>query len=328
MVHAITVPGVNEAFEEGYWHLKTCGITSRSRNGEVVRSPGMVITTYTDPRQRVLFSEDRDCNHVFHLMEAIWMFSGGQDVQWLLQFNNGFGRYAEADGTMHGAYGYRWRNHFLMDQIYGVLKTLSKDPYSRQAVIAMWDPTSDLEGDWKDRPCNTHVYFDYCENKLNMTVCCRSNDMLWGAYGSNIVHFSMLHELIASGLDLHLGEYRQMSNNFHIYKGVGVNDRFLDYPPTSANYNRYENYGVQSIPLLSDDGEENITDFLQDCERLVLMHSTVQPYRTAFFRNVAVPIYSMWQSRKAGRPYSLSSVADCDWKIAVRNFLQIRGENV
>ena len=33
--------------------------------------------------------------------------------------------------------------------------------------------------------------------KLCMTVCNRSNDMLWGAYGANVVHMSMLQEFVA-----------------------------------------------------------------------------------------------------------------------------------
>ena len=51
-----------------------------------------------------------------------------------------------------------------------------------------------------------------------MTVCNRSNDMLWGAYGANAVHMSMLQEYLASRLEIAVGEYTQISDSFHVYQ--------------------------------------------------------------------------------------------------------------
>ncbi len=65
-------------------------------------------------------------------------------------------------------------------------------PNDRRTVVGMWDPWEDLweENDGKDYPCNTQIYFWERKGQLNMTVCNRSNDMIWGAYGANAVHMS------------------------------------------------------------------------------------------------------------------------------------------
>ena len=69
---------------------------------------------------------------------------------------------------------------------------------------------------------NTNIYFKIRENKLKMTVCCRSNDMLWGAYGVNVVHMSVLQEYMATMIGVEMGEYRQISDSFHIYTEFSV----------------------------------------------------------------------------------------------------------
>ena len=53
-----------------------------------------------------------------------------------------------------------------------------------------------------------------------MTVCCRSNDIIWGTYGTNAVHFSMLQEYLAARLNAQLGVYRHISDSFHAYSSV------------------------------------------------------------------------------------------------------------
>ena len=46
-------------------------------------------------------------------------------------------------------------------------------------------------------PCNTAIYFKVREGKLNMTVSNRSNDVIWGTFGANVVHMSILQEYVA-----------------------------------------------------------------------------------------------------------------------------------
>ena len=313
-MRTITARNVNHALIEGLWYLKAAGFEQESRNGPVLRAPGPVVTAYQRPWERLCFEAKRDANHTFHLMETIWMLAGENDVSWLLPFNSNFAQYAEDDKLQHGAYGFRWANHFGVNQIQEVLLEL-ENPNTRRAVISMWDPRADLGADKRDLPCNTHIYFDLLQGKLNMSVCCRSNDMVWGAYGANAVHFSMLQELIATELGARIGKYYQFSNNYHLYTKMGPGAALMDLTPTEPNC-EYANGMAQTIPLLAKN--ESIWDFIQDCEAFVNQPSP--KLNTFFMRRVARPLHAAYLARREGREWRLllDEVPDCDWLLAFR----------
>jgi thymidylate synthase len=319
----IKVRNVNEAYCEGFWHLKTCGEKQTSRNGEVIVAPGPVLTEYLYPMERVLFNAERDANPVFHLMEAIWMLSGSNEVGFLLPFNSKFGQYAEEDGRVWGAYGHRWIRHFGIDQIKGTINLLLAHPDTRRAVIGMWSPEYDLGANVADVPCNTTVFFDLIGNRLNMTVCCRSNDMVWGAYGANAVHFSMLQELISSAVGVEMGVYRQFSNNFHAYTALPLVEKSLIVPPTyHSNSDEYTTQ-VTWMPMLI--GGVTWQDFMMDCRELV-RYGGRGVFETQFFRELAVPLHQLYLERK-GAGMSVKVPADLlgtDWGLAFQQWLDRR----
>jgi hypothetical protein len=308
VTRVIKVRNVEEALHEGFWWLKTAGYEAPSRNGPVVVAPGPVMTEYARPYERVLFNHDRDANGVFHLLESIWMLAGQSNVEWLLPYNARMKEYAEVDGVIHGAYGHRWRNFFGIDQIPEIIWELRKNPTSRQCVMQMWSAKDDLAVTKRDRPCNTHIYFSIENGSLAMTVCCRSNDALWGAYGANAVHFSILQELMASGVGVPVGVYRQFSNNFHAYTDIPTVRSWLECPPPEVHAYPHDVY-----PLLQP--TEGVDDFLCDC--LSLIKDRPLDCTTEFFTSVVVPLKSCYDARRAGVPgwrADLQYVASCDWK--------------
>lgn len=254
LLKAMVVRNVCDALPMGIAQIQQYGRRERSRGGDVLVLPGPMITETSRPTERVLFSAVRDANPFFHLAESMWMLAGQQDARPLDVFVGDFSkRFAEDGGVMHGAYGHRWRHHFLFDQLNYVCEALYADPTTRQVVLTMWDPSTttlpvdrgngdvgedlyggaDLTGVWKDRPCNTHAYFRVrfepsqtvdgdsngggWDKFLDMTVCCRSNDIIWGAHGANAVHFSILQEYVAARTGCQVGVMVQLSNNYHAY---------------------------------------------------------------------------------------------------------------
>lgn len=317
MTNVIKVRNVEEALGEGFQHLKICGLSEPSRNGPVRVAPGPVITEYKYPTERVLFNPERDANPVFHLLESIWMFAGQDNAKFLLPYNARMSEYAEDNGDIWGAYGYRWRAFFGFDQIKGVTQMLKEKPHTRRAVLEMWSAAGDLGSDKRDIPCNTHVYFSVQGNALNMTVCCRSNDILWGAYGANAVHFSMLQELIASSVGVGIGTYYQFSNNFHAYTELPVVKKWLDSPPF---YESAVPYPYKIIPMLLP--SESYEDFIADC--VAITHGLEgQGLRTSFMHRVVAPLKHVYDMRKSGSrtwKVAMEGVAECDWKDAFRNW--------
>jgi hypothetical protein len=61
-----------------------------------------------------------------------------------------------------------------------------------------------------------------------MTVTNRSNDIVYGAMGSNLFHFSMLLEYMAYQCDMAVGKYYQVSNNLHLYTENPTSKRCLE----------------------------------------------------------------------------------------------------
>ena len=218
-MRTIHARNVNDAWTQAVQMMLEEGRCEDSRAGPVLVMPCPVMTVYAKPCERVLFDRVRDANPFFHLFEAMWMLAGRNDAEFLNLFVKDFGaRFAQSNGTIHGAYGFRWREHFGFDQLDFIVKQLKENPGNRQAVLQMWDTGYAMDlvvKDWKDRPCNTHVYFRIRDLHLDMTICCRSNDILWGAYGANAVHFSFLQEYMAGRIGCAVGLMYQFSNNWH-----------------------------------------------------------------------------------------------------------------
>lgn len=301
------------AYPEVLIALKLHGEEQESRNGKVLTFPDPFFLEILNPEERVIFDAIRDANPFFHLMEFVWMMSGSKDVTWIEQFNKRYRQYAEPDGSVHGAYGHRWIEHFDVNQIRAVVAQLKSDRTTRRAVLGMWDPRVDLDPH-ADLPCNTHIYFRVEEDVLNMTVCNRSNDIIWGMLGANIVHMTLLQELIARGAGLGVGSYQVFSNNAHVYKNL---DKYENIINTRSSYDPYTNLEVAALPILQPG--ETIEQFLDDCKRFVFIES-LSHYRTNWINNVALPMFRAYVTRKQGHPkeneFFMHRIEATDWRKA------------
>jgi thymidylate synthase len=324
---------VNGLYRLGRQLLLDDGVGEKSRAGNVWVVPHPVMSVYRRPQERVLFDAARDANPFFHLMESIWMLAGRDDPQWLDQFVADFSkRFAEEDGTMHGAYGYRWRYKFGLDQLNVVVDRLRKDPNDRRVVISMWDTDTDLlEPDYvddetgdifpepRDLPCNTHLYPRIVNSRLDITICCRSNDIIWGAYGANAVHFSVLQEYLAAAIGVKVGTMYQLSNNFHGY--VDVLDKTR---PTTEFHDPYALDEVTSLPMVTDP-----LHFVGDCEQFCFTEPEKNlsvRYANEWFATVAAPMrLAALRHRQRDHLAALemaSRVAAPDWQRAAVAWLE------
>lgn len=312
---------VNHALIAGIETLKKYGTREGSRNGSVMVAPWPVLTVIHRPAERVLFNPVRDANPFFHLFESIWMLAGRRDVKFPATFVKRMEEYSDDGINLHGAYGFRWRHHFVVDQVLATIELLQNDPTSRRAVIAMWDPVVDCAQEGKDFPCNTHMYFSVRGNALDMTVCNRSNDIIWGLYGANTVHLTVLHEFISSALHLELGVYRHLSNNFHLYP------KNCDYRSILAggivdNYNKNSPWHTPVSGLLNEPAL-GYSKFLDACLHFVLdPESPDTDYEDSrFFRGIVIPAYQYWKTRddKWG-----DKIAAADWRLAMKQWVARR----
>lgn len=355
---------VNDGYVDGLRLLNYQGERQPSRAGEVLVSPYPLTVIYNRPQERVLFDAARDANPFFHLFESLWMLAGRNDGHWLDFFVKDFSaRFGEYDGIIHGAYGHRWRKAFGFDQLNEVVHKLRHNPQDRQAVIQMWDcspdrvsiregdiPThgqDDLLGDFRDRPCNTHVYLrvytrrhltdelkgitEPLDQELDITVCCRSNDAVWGTFGANAVHFSVLQEYLAARLNVGVGRYYQVANNFHVYTDV------LEKVGTPlVKFDDYDLDRVKPTLIVTEPNsfDHELADFLRDLDNAVdpsaadlSMEGT--KWENEFFPTVAWPMYrayKLWREKEyiEARRMLATMPEESDWGLAAKQWLDRR----
>lgn len=316
----LTTRNVNTGLIDMLWKMRHSGQPYTSRGGDVLRIMEPVLVTYVRPKERVLFNAERDANPYFHLMESLWMLAGRNDVKWIAAFNKRMREFSDDEHHFHGAYGHRWRNHFKIDQLLDLIHLLEHEPNTRRAVLAMWDPRADLDAESNDLPCNTHIYFDIVDGELNMTVCNRSNDIIWGMFGANAVHMSFLQEVMASMLNLRVGLYRQFSNNAHLYLDIGQGKDLLMSRPTEA-YDPYGYDGVSPYPIVADPKTwfDDLENFMEEGDYTEI--------KNPFFHEIAIPMWDSWFARKEGRDNGMKDLLqmpDCDWKRACMEWINRR----
>ncbi|MFC1787712.1 thymidylate synthase [Patescibacteria group bacterium] len=151
--------------------------------------------------------------------EVVWMISGSQRVDWLQQFTKVWDAFAEDDGTVECAYGYRWREHFGRDQLLDLVEHLRTEPSSRQAVVMMWDPSSDglTAPKKKNVPCPFTWVANIIAGKLNLHLIIRSNDMMLGN-PHDTAGFALLQAMLAQELKVEVGKLTVSISHAHIYE--------------------------------------------------------------------------------------------------------------
>ena len=321
-----------------------------SRNGPTVEFSGPATIVYVDPLKRVLFDETRDCNAFFALFESFHMLGGRQDLASIVYFNTKFGQYSDDGKIIRGsAYGQRWRHWFGHDQLETARKLFEKDGVdTRRSVIMQWDAASDPVVESKDIPCNTQCCLLTREGQLELTVFNRSNDVIFGTFGSNIVHFSMLLEYMGYLTDLPIGKYFQVSNCLHAYTEFDI---YKKIAPTilednSTPEDRYASRKVRTSPMLGYG--ETVEQLDADIKLLLDSHAEgltwdepsgvpmldPQVYQTSFFTEVVLPMMRAWRHYKSkkdarGAARLLQAVIDkseipYDWHVAGLEWMERR----
>jgi len=304
-------------------------MSSPSRNGFVLRFVEPVMITYLQPKNRVLFNQARGCNPFFHVYEALWMLAGRNDVEPLAYYNSKMRDYSDDGSTFNGAYGHRWRHAYAnlgsIDQLKIIIDHLKTNTGSRRAVLHMSNVRDDLlkMDATLDQCCNTQVYFDIVDDKLNMTVCNRSNDMVWGMLGANVVHFSFLQEYMATCIGVDVGVYNQFTNNLHVYT-----ERFTPKTWLADNANDYHQFGPcwRPFPLV-----ERPEVFDEECKEFVERHkqdALFKQYKEPFLHYVAQPMCIAFHYHKR-RKYDeamqeAKRIRADDWRVVCMNWLQKR----
>lgn len=217
--------------------------------GKKIKELRPAVFEFENPCNRVTFLRGRKINPFFQLAEALWIVSGHSDVEFLDAFNKNMKTFSDDGKYFNASYGERIR-YFTKNDLHGIILNpvdqlqdayfkLKDDADTRQAVIVISNPLFDnfryTKGEQgKDIACNLIITFKIRDNKLNMTVFNRSNDIIYGLFGANLCQFSTIQELMASWLGVEVGTYTHITDSLHTYLdsyGSGENKSILDSHP-------------------------------------------------------------------------------------------------
>lgn len=212
-----------ESLDSAYPHLLKAILEEGqevSPRGMLTKELSPVTITITNPRKRVITHPVRKLNYGFMVGEALWYLSGTDDVNQVSHYNKQWNNYSDDGKTLNGAYGKRLfcyeENGEIINQVEAVIEKFKKDKDSRHGTCLIFKP-SDLIKETKDVPCNNMLRFSIRNNKLNLMNIVRSNDIVFGL-PYDIHFFTLLQELVASRLDVEIGNYVHVVDSLHLYE--------------------------------------------------------------------------------------------------------------
>jgi thymidylate synthase len=170
----------------------------------------------TDPMDNRIINKERNWKEDYAEAEWQWYLSGDPSVDKLGEIYGKvpaiWERMADEDGEVNSNYGWQWNR---MNQIDQVVSQLEVNPNTRQAAISIYDGKEHLDY-FYDTPCTYAIQFTIVNNRLDMCITMRSND-LWYGFCNDQYCFSMLQGMVSKRLNIEPGIYYHFAHNMHLY---------------------------------------------------------------------------------------------------------------
>jgi len=201
----------NEAYE--YFHDLIISEGVEFDNTKALFNVGF---TLENPIDNIITNKERKFNIEYAKAEWKWYMSGDRSINKLGEIYGKippiWKRMANDNGDVNSNYGYQWERNHQLDYVVSILK---ENPSTRRAAISIYDG-KEISDYSKDTPCTYAVQFTILNNKLNMSVYMRSND-LWYGFCIDQYCFSMLQQHVAERLSIEVGSYYHHAHNLHLY---------------------------------------------------------------------------------------------------------------
>ena len=201
----------NEAYE--YFHDQ---IISEGVDFDNTKALFNVGFTLENPIDNIITNKERKFNIEYAKAEWKWYLSGDRSINKLGEIYGKippiWKRMADSKGDVNSNYGYQWERNNQLDKVVDILR---ENPTTRRATISIYDG-KEINDYNRDTPCTYAVQFTILDNKLNMSVYMRSND-LWYGFCIDQYCFSMLQQHVAERLSMQVGSYYHHAHNLHLY---------------------------------------------------------------------------------------------------------------
>jgi thymidylate synthase len=201
----------NEAYEYVHDQILQNGVTFGDT--KALFNVGFYIT---DPKDRKIINKERAWKEDYAEAEWQWYLSEDRSVSKLGEIYGKvpeiWKRMADQNGHVNSNYGWQWKRN---DQIDMVCEMLKQNPDTRQACVSIYDG-KEISDYAFDTPCTYAIQFTIVNDRLDMCVTMRSND-LWYGFCNDQYQFSKLQDLMAFRLGIEIGVYYHFAHNMHLY---------------------------------------------------------------------------------------------------------------
>lgn len=165
-----------------------------------------------DMQRPIVSNPWRRLGYLFMAREAWWILSGRNDVKSIKNYAN-ISKFSDDGVYFFGAYGPR-----IVDQIPYIIRALSTDQYTRQAVLTIWRESPMPS---KDIPCSITCQFIIRQDRIHVFLNMRSSDV-WLGVPYDWFNFSMLGAYVLLLLkekypQLQLGNLHYYAASSHMY---------------------------------------------------------------------------------------------------------------
>ena len=206
----------NDAWIKTIKYLKKYGKESAPRSKRIKEILGYNICI-ENPKNKIIYCPTRKMSLPYAVGEFIYYITGDNSLEFIQYYSNQFKNFTDDDKTINSAYGHRifgYTNLIDFNQWEHVKKQLKEDIDTRQAIIHLHLPNNKKTN---DELCTLTLQFIIRNNKLNLFVNMRSNDIIWG-FTYNVFNFTLFQELMANELNIEVGYYYHNAASMHIYE--------------------------------------------------------------------------------------------------------------
>lgn len=206
-----------------------------------------VLIKVSNPSDRhINIKERKGYNKYLPFAESLWILNGVNELSLPGTYTPNLYSYSDDGKHMRASYSPRIRSFSgittdyaidtpkernilnggsfgCVDQIKYVVESFKRDINSRQCVVEIADPPKDCFNQdgtlkvTKDQPCTRLLNFQVRDEKLDITVYMRSNDLVFGYACVNFTNFAIFQEIISKIIGVPVGNYYTMANNMHYY---------------------------------------------------------------------------------------------------------------
>lgn len=252
------------------------GVKRETRGSVCYELPEPAMFKITNPLAREVTIPERKWYKTLPYAESLWIASGRNDMVYITHYLSRMADFSDDGIYMRGGYGPRYRDYNgesddyriesinvrqpgSVDQLKYVIECFKAEKETRRAVMCFGDPMKDEfdeKGELKkskDIPCTRELHFmkQSRNNRLDLIVRMRSNDLIWGASAVNIFNYTFMQEYVATILGLEVGNYYHIADNLHYYdrhaemvrKMAGIEewcDETMDYVKTFQSLSEFD----------------------------------------------------------------------------------------